>query len=186
MLWRVTVKIAGLFPVKQRNPLAVEGPAANPGESVRVDLWAWSVRLFKTRNHVAAACKKSQLLINGQRCRAAKLVRVGDEIQFRQGLLTRTFEVKGILKRRVGAKEIAPFLLDRTPEEEYQRVAAIEKASRESTPQREAGMGRPTKRDRREMEEVSGGDVEEGPTFEEFVRAFVSKKGVRTGGVKKN
>ena len=154
----------------------MEGPLANQGESVRVDLWAWSVRLFKTRNHVAAACKKSQLLINGQRCRAAKLVRVGDEIQIRQGLLTRTFEVKGILKRRVGAKEVAPYLLDHTPEEEYQRVAEIEKASRESTPHREAGMGRPTKRDRREMEEVSGAEAGAEPTFEEFVKAFIRRR----------
>jgi len=154
----------------------VEGSVANPGESARVDLWAWSVRLFKTRNHVAAACKKSQVLINGQRCRAAKLVRVGDEIQIRQGLLTRTFEVKGILKQRVGAREVAAYLLDRTPEEEYQRVAAIEKASRESTPHREAGKGRPTKRDRREMEEVSGAEVGEEPSFEEFVKAFIRKR----------
>lgn len=149
---------------------------ANPGESVRVDLWAWSVRLFKTRSLAAAACKKAQLLINGQRCRAAKLVRVGDAVQVRQGLLTRTLEVKGILKRRVGPKEVAGFLFDRTPDEEYQRVAEIEKASRQSTPQREVGTGRPTKRDRREMEEVSGGGVEEEPTFEEFVKAFIRRR----------
>ena len=114
----------------------MEGEPANRGESVRIDLWAWSVRLYKTRDQAAAACKKAQLLINGQRCRAAKQVRIGDEIRVKQGLLLRTLEVKGVLRRRVAAKEVAGFLQDLTPEAEYQRVAEIEKLNRDSTPQR--------------------------------------------------
>jgi len=157
----------------------VEGAPVNSGESVRIDLWAWSVRLFKSRNAAAAACKKNQLLINGQRCRAAKLVRVGDEISIREGLLTRIFQVKGILKRRVGAKEVSSFLADLTPAEEYERVAALEKAARESTPVRESGTGRPTKRDRRELEEIGGSAGTEEPTFEEFVKAFLKRRPLR-------
>jgi len=172
-------KIVGLFWGKLRKLEIVEGAPVNSGESVRIDLWAWSVRLFKSRNAAAAACKKSQLLINGQRCRAAKLVRVGDEVSIREGLLTRIFQVKGILKRRVGAKEVSAFLADLTPAEEYERVAALEKAARESTPVRESGTGRPTKRDRRELEEIgSSGSVEE-PTFEEFVKAFLKRRPLR-------
>ena len=171
-------KIVGLSWGKLRNLQAVEAESVNSGESVRVDLWAWSVRLFKTRT-AAAACKKNQLLINGQRCRAAKLVRIGDEISIRGGLLTRIFAVKGILKRRVGAKEVPAFLTDLTPAEEYERVAALEKSARESTPVRESGTGRPTKRDRRELEEMgNGGSVEE-PTFEEFVKAFLKRRPIR-------
>lgn len=154
----------------------MEGEPASHGESVRIDLWAWSVRLFKTRDQAAAACKKAQLLINGQRCRAAKLVRVGDEIRVKQGLLIRTLEVKGILRRRVAAKEVDGFLLDRTPEAEYRRVAEIEKISRDATPQREAGTGRPTKRDRRDIEEISSGEPDEAPSFEDFVKAFMRRR----------
>lgn len=156
----------------------MEETSVNPGEKVRVDLWAWSVRLFKTRNAAAAACKKSQLLINGQRCRAAKLVRVGDEIRIREGLLTRIVEVRGILKRRVGAKEVPTYLADLTPAEEYERVAALEKNARESTPQRESGTGRPTKRDRREWEEMGNAAAEE-PSFDEFVKAFLRRRPIR-------
>ncbi len=163
----------------------MEEPSPPPGEKARVDLWAWSVRLYKTRSAAAAACKKNQLLVNGRRCRAAKLVRVGDEIQIRQGLLTRIFEVRGILKRRVGAKEVPAYLSDLTPPEEYARVAALEKAARESTPRREPGTGRPTKRDRRELEEIGGAgtadvaDVAEDPGFDEFVEAFLRNRPIR-------
>ena len=143
---------------------------------MRVDLWAWAVRLFKTRTIAAAACKKSHILINGQRCRAAKQVRVGDEIKVRQGLLTRTVVVGGILKRRVSAKDAPDYLIDLTPESEYLRVAEIVKEGRESAPRREAGAGRPTKRDRREIEEFGGESAHETPSFEEFVKAFVRRR----------
>jgi len=153
----------------------VEGEPANRSESVRIDLWAWSVRLFKTRDQAAAACKKAQLLVNGQRCRAAKQVRIGDEIRVKQGILIRTLEVSGILRRRVAAREVPSFLIDRTPEAEYHRAAGIEKLNRDSTPRREAGSGRPTKRDRRELEEIAPVDPDETPSFEDFVKAFLRK-----------
>jgi len=161
----------------------VEGEASQSLESVRIDLWSWSVRLYKTREQAGAACKKAQLLVNGQRCRAARPVRVGDEISLRQGLLVRTLAVKALLRRRVGAREVPTYLLDLTPAEEYERVAAIEREAREATPQREAGSGRPTKRDRREMDGIGpfdGGPVDgfgeeptEAPSFDEFVKAFL-------------
>lgn len=151
----------------------MESSPATPCESVRLDLWAWSVRLYKTRTLAAAACKKSQLLVNGQRCRAARQVRIGDEIRVRQGLLERVLEVRGLLTRRVAAKEVADYLADLTPEDEIARVAELERAARESTPQREVGTGRPTKRERRELEGLAESSPE--PSFEEFVRAFVKR-----------
>lgn len=156
----------------------MEGESKQSLESVRVDLWAWAVRLYKTREQAGAACKKAQLLVNGQRCRAARPVRVGDEIRLRQGLLVRTLGVKALLRRRVGAKEVPTYLVDLTPPEEYERVAAIERETRESVPHREAGSGRPTKRDRREIDELDPGDgfgeeAIEAPSFEEFVKAFL-------------
>lgn len=154
----------------------MEGASDSSKEGIRVDLWTWSVRLYKSRSLAAAACKKGHLLVNGQRCRAAKLVRVGDEVQIRQGILTRTLQVREVLKRRVGAKEVAQFVIDLTPATEYARVAEIEKNSRDTLPQRESGTGRPTKRDRRELNDLQEGSGGPEPTFEEFVKAFIRKR----------
>ncbi|HQZ29657.1 MAG TPA: RNA-binding S4 domain-containing protein [Verrucomicrobiales bacterium] len=154
----------------------MEGAPDSSKEGVRVDLWTWSVRLYKSRSLAAAACKKGHLLVNGQRCRAAKLVRAGDQVQVRQGILTKTLQVRATLKRRVSAKEAAPCFTDLTPAEEYARVAEIERDSREATPQRESGTGRPTKRDRRDLDEMQEGGGGADPTFEEFVKAFTKKR----------
>jgi len=151
-----------------------------PEDSVRLDLWAWSVRLYKTRTLAAAACKRTQLLVNGQRCRASRQVRIGDEVRVRQGMLERLLRVKGILRRRVSAKEVGAFVIDLTPAEEYARVAALEREAREGAPiPREAGTGRPTKRDRRDLEELSVSEPAPEPTFEDFVRAFARRKPLR-------
>ncbi len=143
---------------------------STPEESVRIDLWAWSVRLYKTRTLAATACKKGWLLVNGQRCRASRQVRVGDEIRVRQGMLERILQVRTSLRHRVGAKEVAEHLLDLTPPEEYARVAELERVARESVPRREAGAGRPTKRERREWEGLEAEHRE--PSLEDFAKAF--------------
>jgi ribosome-associated heat shock protein Hsp15 len=155
----------------------LQDPTANSEDSVRLDLWAWSVRLYKTRTLAAAACKKSQILVNGQRCRAARQVRVGDEIRVRQGMFERIIEVRALLHRRVAAKEVPAYLADLTPPEEIARVAELERAAREVMPQREAGTGRPTKRERREIDGLA--DETPSPSFEEFVRAFMKRKPLR-------
>jgi len=152
----------------------LQSPVDKSEDSVRLDLWAWSVRLYKTRTLAAGACKKSQILVNGQRCRAARQIRIGDEIRVRQGLLERILEVKGILRRRISAKELGAYLVDLTPPEEIARVAELEQSARQAIPRREAGSGRPTKRDRREIDDF--GEESPPPTFEEFVRAFVKRR----------
>lgn len=150
------------------------------GEGVRIDLWAWSVRLFKSRTLAATACRKSRLLVNGQRCRASRQVRIGDRISVRQGLLDRTLEVKGLLRRRVGPKEVCAYLADLTPPEEYARVAELERLQREGAPHRETGSGRPTKRDRREIDQMDFSEIPDAgedpsPSFDDFVRAFLRR-----------
>jgi len=158
----------------------VEGETNQAIESVRVDLWAWSVRLFKTRAQAGAACRKAQILVNGQRCRAARAVRIGDEIRVRQGLLVRVLEVTALLRRRVGAGEVNAYLLDRTPPEEIERVAALERERRAGSPCREEGSGRPTKRERRELDGIGAQSLPEppepeSPSFAEFVEAFLKR-----------
>lgn len=170
----------------------MESPAAHP-ETTRIDLWAWSVRLFKTRSLAATACRKSQLLVNGQRCRAAKPVRVGDRVQVRGEGLTRVYEITGLLRRRVGAKEVPRYLIDHTPPEAI-ALAAENQAATPPPPQRESGTGRPTKRERREIDRIhdgsqsgedhesdghgseTGSSLPDGPSFEDFVNRYLGKK----------
>lgn len=141
-------------------------------ESVRVDVWTWAVRLFKTRDLAGAACKKEQVLINGQRCRPSRHVRVGDRLEVRRGILTRSIEVKVLLSKRVGAAVVEDYLIDHTPQEVYDAAAESMRQAREATPQRESGSGRPTKRQRRELEDIMEEAVEDRESFEAFVKSF--------------
>ncbi len=143
---------------------------------VRVDVWAWSVRLLKTRSLVATACKSGHLTVNGQRCRPARKVRVGDTISVRKGVFTRTVEVKALLERRVGASLVEEFLIDRTPQDEYERASEFARAIREGTLQREVGTGRPTKKDRRDLDELMNDLSEEKEDFDRLVKAFTKKQ----------
>ena len=151
-------------------------PESENANSVRVDIWAWSVRLFKSRSLVAAACKNGHLMVNEQRCRPAKKVRVGDVICVRRGVLTRTVEIKALLEKRVGASLVDDFLIDRTPPEEYQRASEVARTIREGSMQRESGAGRPTKKDRRDLDELMNDLSEEKEDFERLVKAFAKKR----------
>ncbi len=174
------VRPAGPGPARfaETRLLAIVEPPAAPLETIRIDLWAWSVRLFKTRSLAATACRKSQLLVNGQRCRAAKPVRVGDLVQVRGEGLTRTFEITGLLRRRVGAKEVPRYLVDHTPPEDI-ALAAEAKASTPPPPQRESGSGRPTKRDRRDIDRAQSSEDKPGtevtPSFEQFLNRYLGR-----------
>lgn len=145
-------------------------------ESVRVDVWAWATRLFKTRSLVASACKSGHLMVNDQRCRPAKRLRVGDIISVRRGVLTRTLEVKALLEKRVGAPLVEDFLIDRTPVEEYERAAEVSRAIRDGNLQRETGAGRPTKKDRRDLDELMDQMSEEKEDFDRILKAFTKKR----------
>lgn len=142
---------------------------------MRVDAWAWAVRLFKTRSLASAACRKEHLLVNGQRCRPSRQVRVGDRIEVSRGALTRTLEVKALLAKRVGAKLVEDYVIDHTPAGVYEAAAEKSRRTREEAPQRESGSGRPTKRERRALDEAM--NREEDPlSFEDFVRAFTKDR----------
>lgn len=145
-------------------------------DSVRVDQWAWAVRLFKSRSLVAAACKNGHVTVNDQRCRPAKKVRVGDIVAVKRGVLTRTVEIKLILDKRVGASRVEEFLTDRTPPEEYERAAEVSRAMRDGGMERESGAGRPTKKDRRNLDELMDEMSGEKEAFERIVKAFIKKR----------
>lgn len=143
---------------------------------MRADVWTWAVRLFKTRSLSGAACRKEQILINGQRCRPSRQVRVGDLLEVRRGLLTRTVEVRALLSKRVGAKRVEEFLIDRTPPEVYEAAAEAIRVAREAAPRRDVGSGRPTKRERRSLDELMEESEEDLASFEEFVKSFTRRR----------
>ncbi|MEU6355595.1 RNA-binding S4 domain-containing protein [Streptomyces sp. NPDC047072] len=128
---------------------AAEAAAPQNGETVRIDSWIWSVRLAKTRSLGATACRGGHVRVNGERVKPAYSVRVGDEVRVRQEGWERVVIVKRLIRKRVGAPVAAQCYIDNSPPPPpRQAVAPIGI--------RDRGAGRPTKRDRRELERLRG------------------------------
>lgn len=122
---------------------------------VRIDKWLWCVRAFKTRSLAAEACKNGAVSVNGNEAKPGRDVRAGDTVTFRQGILTRTLKVLTLPRTRVGAKELPALVTDLTPPEEYERARLAEI---DVVAHRDRGAGRPTKRERRETDRLTGDD----------------------------
>lgn len=120
-------------------------------EGVRIDKWLWAVRLFKTRSLATEACRSNKVIIDDQAVKPSREVNVGDRIQVQIGPLSRTVEVKDMLRSRVGAKLVENYLIDHTPAEEYERVKMMKSVNYEY---RDRGVGRPTKKERRLIEKL--------------------------------
>ncbi|GGV51004.1 hypothetical protein GCM10010277_46150 [Streptomyces longisporoflavus] len=125
-------------------------PAGAGGGSVRVDAWIWSVRLVKTRSMGAAACKGGHVRVNGERVKPAYGVHVGDEVRLRHADgRQHVVVVKRLIRKRVGAPVAAECYVDNSPPPPPREAVAPAGV-------RDRGTGRPTKRDRREMERLRG------------------------------
>lgn len=111
--------------------------------SVRIDIWLWAVRLFKTRSLAGASCRGSKVRINGELAKPSKMLRVGDMLDIQKDKSQITVEVLNVLKKRVSAKEAINFKREISIITE-DRVDPIVKPVR--------GEGRPTKRQRRVMD----------------------------------
>lgn len=129
--------------------------APTTGESVRVDSWIWSARLVKTRSMGATACRGGHVRVNGERVKPAHAVRVGDEVRLRHGGRERVVVVKRVIRKRVGAPVAAECYVDNSPPAPPREAAAPAGV-------RDRGAGRPTKRDRRELERLRGLGVPDG------------------------
>ncbi len=123
-------------------------------DSARIDLWLWAVRFYKTRSLAADACRKGWVMVNGHRIKPSRAVRVGDELGIRHQNIEKTLRVRELLKRRVGAKVVDQYVEDRTPPEVYALAEEQRKLNATADLIRDRGAGRPTKRQRREIEEV--------------------------------
>ncbi|MET9380601.1 RNA-binding S4 domain-containing protein [Streptomyces sp. NPDC002928] len=121
------------------------GPAS--GESVRVDSWIWSVRLVKTRSQGATACRGGHVRVNGERVKPAHSVRVGDEVRLRQEGRERIVVVRRLIRKRVGPPVAVQCYVDNSPPPPPREAVAPAGI-------RDRGTGRPTKRDRREIERL--------------------------------
>ncbi|MBC9712053.1 RNA-binding S4 domain-containing protein [Streptomyces sp. TRM66268-LWL] len=117
--------------------------------SVRVDAWIWSVRLLKTRSAAAAACRAGHVRVNGERAKPAQPVKAGDEVRLRAEHRERVVIVKKIIRKRVGAPVAVECYQDNSPPPPPREAVAPAGI-------RDRGAGRPTKRDRREMERLRG------------------------------
>jgi ribosome-associated heat shock protein Hsp15 len=115
---------------------------------IRIDKWLWSVRLFKTRSMATDACNAGKVKMNGSPIKPSKEVKTDEVYKIKLGQLDKTVQVTDAPKSRVGAALVPNFYLDLTPEEEYNRVKSL----RTTFEYREHGEGRPTKRDRRQIE----------------------------------
>ncbi len=122
-------------------------------ESPRIDKWLWSVRLFKTRTMAAEACHKGQILMDGLPVKASRLVKPGDVVRVRRSPIWRSYRVLGSPGSRVGAKELEKYLIDITPAEE---LAQLEMHKMGQWITRDRGAGRPTKKERRDLDDFFG------------------------------
>ena len=116
---------------------------------VRVDRFLWAVRIFKTRSIASEACKKSKVMVNGKSAKPAKNINVGDVIDVRKDSIIRTYKVLALLKNRIGAKLVDGYISEITTQEELDKLIMIR---HNINGYRSSGTGRPTKRDRRELD----------------------------------
>ena len=122
-------------------------------EPVRIDKWLWAVRLFKTRSQATEACKGGKVKIEGHNVKPSREIHEGDEIEVQLGAIRKKVKVLQIIKNRVAAKLVPDLAEDLTPTEEYERLDMLRRLNYE---RRERGAGRPTKKDRREIERLKG------------------------------
>jgi ribosome-associated heat shock protein Hsp15 len=122
-------------------------------EEVRIDKWLWAVRVFKTRTQAAEECNKGRIIINGVAVKPSRIVKIDEVIIVRKPPVIHTFKVKDTLKSRVSAQLAKNYIEDLTPEDE---LAKREIARLNINFHREPGAGRPTKKDRRDIDRLKG------------------------------
>jgi ribosome-associated heat shock protein Hsp15 len=116
---------------------------------VRIDKWMWATRIFKTRTIASNACKKNRISVGGVNVKPSRMVKVGDVISVRKPPVTYSFRVLDVTEKRMGAKLVPQYLENVTSPEQYE-LLEMNKIS--GFVNRAKGLGRPTKKDRRELE----------------------------------
>jgi ribosome-associated heat shock protein Hsp15 len=116
----------------------------------RIDKWLWAARIFKTRTIAAAACKKGQVSMGGTQLKASRMIKAGDVVSVRKPPITYSFRVLQPIERRVGAKLIPEILENVTTPDQYE---LLEMSKISGFVGRAKGTGRPTKKERRSLDD---------------------------------
>ncbi len=147
----------------RQNPEAV--PEEGGNVTARLDKWLWAARIFKTRSIAAAACKKGQVSMAGSQLKPSRMVKVGDVIDVRKPPITYSFRILKAIEHRVGAKLIPEILENVTTPEQYE-LLEMNKIS--GFVGRARGMGRPTKKDRRALDNFTDSAADTPIFFSDF------------------
>jgi len=123
-------------------------------EKLRLDKYLWSIRLFKTRSQAADACDKGRVKFNGDAAKAARTVVIGDEYEVKTEIKRWRIKVAGLLDHRLQYSEAINYYIDITPAEEIERLQY--QAASFNTGKRQSKIGRPTKKERRDIEGFMG------------------------------
>ncbi len=118
----------------------------------RLDKWLWAARIYKTRTLAADACKNGRVAINGAQAKPSRTVKAGDKVDVKKSPITYTFRVKQPIEKRVGAKLLPDVLENITSAEQYE---LLEMSRISGFVDRARGTGRPTKKDRRALDEFA-------------------------------
>lgn len=143
-----------------------------PAPKVRIDKWLWAVRIFKTRTLAADACKTGKIKVNGIPAKPAQMIQVGDIIGVKKNNFNLVYKVIQLIEKRVSAALAEPCYQNHTPEEELNKYKVWFLANTVGE-YRDKGSGRPTKKDRRELDDFKDGDELE-EAREEFYSEFVN------------
>jgi Ribosome-associated heat shock protein implicated in the recycling of the 50S subunit (S4 paralog) len=120
-------------------------------DSTRIDKYLWAIRVYKTRTDATDACKGGKVTVNGIDAKPSKEVKVGDTIEVRKGSVHYTYKVLAALEKRQGAKEVEKYAQNLTPQSELSKLHAPVETF---FIQRDRGAGRPTKKERRQMDDL--------------------------------
>jgi ribosome-associated heat shock protein Hsp15 len=121
--------------------------------NVRIDKWLCAVRIYKTRSLATDECSKGRISVNGSPVKASRIIKINDVISVKKPPVIHTYKVLGLIEKRTSAKLVNQFMEETTSLEE---LVKLEWAKANTLLQREQGSGRPTKRDRRDIDKLKG------------------------------
>ena len=122
---------------------------------IRVDKYLWAMRIYKTRSIATDACKCGRVKMNGVELKPSRVFHIGDIFTVRKGPITYTYRILQLSANRLGAKMVADYMEDITPKEQLEILELARFAAQSG---RDRGTGRPTKKDRREIEQFFSDD----------------------------
>lgn len=124
-------------------------------EKIRIDKWLWAVRVFRTRSQASDACRKGWILIDGMEAKPSRNVKIGDTLFIRKLPVVYTIRVKNLVENRLPAQRVGEFAEDLTSPEELAKLKIMDLVFFK----RDRGSGRPTKRERRLLDDIINSDA---------------------------